>query len=74
MSNYEKLVDMFIDSEEIGHYNPDNNSIMLYDILNTSKTLRDLINRIDGITQKYKLVILYPERETTNINILDIDL
>lgn len=72
--NINKLVDHFISTDQLGHYDSDKHSITLYDISNTSSEFRKIKNAIDGITKKYKIIILSPDKSFTNINILDIDL
>lgn len=74
MNNYQKLVDYFISTNELGHHNVSNHSICLYDIRNNPLVIIELEKRIRKITKKFKLVILNPKEKISNISILDIDL
>lgn len=71
---YHQLVDKFISTGELGHYNLDNKSIMLYDIENQEKVLSRIKNDISLITRNFKFIVLNPSQPITNINILDIEL
>lgn len=73
-SNYEKLIDHFIETDELGHYNKEDYSICLYDIKTEENIIRDLNRRIQNITTNYKLIVLDKSEKRSNINILDIDL
>lgn len=73
-SKYEKLVDLFIESDELGHYDPEKYSICLYGIENTPKVLNGIKSRIEKITKKFSFVVLDKKEKFTNINILDIEL
>ena len=71
---FKKLVDHFNDTGELGHYNEERNLICLYDIENTKQAIHEITNEVYRVCkEKFKLIVLNPERETTNINILDID-
>ncbi len=70
---FDKLVDMFLSTDELGHFNDKEYSIMLYGIENKREVIDDIKSRIDSVTNKYKLVVLDKE-EKPNINILDIGL
>jgi hypothetical protein len=63
-----------IASDELGHYNSDNYSIMLYGIDNKPEVIKDIRKRIGEHTSKFKLIVLDPTEKVTNVNILDIDL
>ncbi len=71
---FDQLVDKFLETREIGHYNRDNYSIMLYDIKNDEKIINRIKKDIALITNKCKVIILNPNDYLTNINIIDIDL
>lgn len=74
MDNFNKLVEHFIFTGDLGDYNKDNYSITLYDIRRDPVVIEDIKRRINEITTKYKFVVLHTTREFTNIKILDIDL
>lgn len=74
MTNFNKLVSMFIESDEMGHYDPSTHKICLYGIENAPAVLNDIRQRIQAVTTSFKLIVLQPEEHYTNINILDIDL
>lgn len=84
--NFDKIIDCFLDLKsneksaaaiaggELGDYDRDNHCITLYGVennINNNNRVRNLLNRI---TKNYKLVILSPDDEVTNIKILDIDI
>ena len=71
---FDILVDIFINTGELGHYNKNDWSIMLYDIENTPHHINYIKKRIDKLTTKYKIVVLDPKKKYTNVNILDIEL
>ena len=71
---FEKLVDLFIKTDQLGHYNSAKQSIMLYNIKNEEGTLKKVEEDILSLTSKYKMIILDAKSEYTNINILDINL
>jgi hypothetical protein len=71
--NYNKLVDLFLELKQLGHFDEENRLICLYDILNEPKIILGIKNEIEKITKKYKLVVLEKEDTYTNINILDIE-
>lgn len=68
------LVDIFLKSDELGHYDLDNYSICLYDIPTNPSSIQSVVDRIDNVTKKYKIIINTPYESVTNIQILDIDL
>ncbi len=70
---YNQLVDLFLDSNQLGHFDEDNNLICLYDIENNPKIISKIKTEIEKITKKYKLVILDKNDVYTSINILDIE-
>lgn len=70
MDIYEKLVQYFLDSGELGYYDPSNLSICLYDV--KKKDIADLRKRIAELTKKCRVVVEYPNDDYTNVNILDI--
>lgn len=74
VKRYQKLVDIFIESGELGHYDTRNFSICLYNMPNNSTDIRLLRRRIKEVTEKFKLVVLDPCEMRSNINILDIEL
>jgi hypothetical protein len=59
---------------ELGHYDPTNFSICLYDIENKPDVLDSLKRRIKKITPGFKSIVLSPKEKYTYINILDIEL
>lgn len=71
---YSQLVDLFLESKQLGHFDEDNRLICLYDILNEKKVIEKIKKDIESITKKYNLVILDKNEIYTNINILDIEL
>jgi hypothetical protein len=73
MSTFSRLTDLFLVSDELGHYDENNFSICLYGIKNEPPVIEDIRNRINQITSKYRLIILSKDKYT-NVNILDIDL
>jgi hypothetical protein len=74
MTNFEKLVDLFNESGELGHYDELNYSITLYDIDNQPSIIESIRRRANRITKNYTLIVTDKERPTTNVKILDIDL
>lgn len=74
MSNYEKLVSHFIGTKQIGHFDKEKDSIMLYNIPRKKKVLDSIVKHVRKVTNRYNLIVLNPNDEYTNINILDIDL
>lgn len=74
MNNFYKLVDHFIQTDELGDYNEEDYSITLYDIENQPSIIRRIEQDIQKITRKYKFIVLNPMGEITNVKILDIDL
>lgn len=73
-STMDRLVDKFINTDELGHYSKDDFLIMLYDIKNDEKVISRIKKDIEEITVKYKFIILPTTEDFININILDIDL
>jgi hypothetical protein len=73
-STMDRLVDKFIDTDELGHYSKEDFSVMLYDIKNDEKVIARIKKDIEEITVKYKFIILPTTEDFININILDIDL
>lgn len=65
---------MFIETDELGHYNDKNGSICLYDVQNQKPIIDNIRKRIEQYTKNYTLIVLDKKEEITNINILDIDL
>ena len=74
MKKFHQLVDYFIETGELGDYNPNDLSITLYDIANDKKTLSDIQQRIESITKKYKFIVVDNDSQYTNIKILNIEL
>lgn len=76
MSNtkYNQLVDLFLESKDLGHFDEDNRLICLYDVLNEKEVVENIVKQIESITKKYNLVILHENEIYTNINILDIEI
>ncbi len=74
MDNFEQLVIHFIRTEELGDCDAENFSITLYGILNEEKTIDRIRSEIEGVTKRFKMIVLDPGEEWTNIKILDIDL
>lgn len=73
-STMDKLINKFNDTNELGHYNKENFSIMLYDVENNEKVFGRIKKDIEEITKNYKFIILPITENFANINILDIDL
>lgn len=71
---YDALVDYFISTDQLGHYDSGAFSIALYGIKNDAKTLKEIKKGIEKLTKKYKLLVLDEKSEYTNVNILDIEL
>lgn len=71
---YNKLVDHFISTGDLGHYDRESFSIMLYGIKNDDQALYKIKSDIERFTKKYKLIILDKKSDFTNVNILDIEL
>lgn len=69
-----KLVDKFIETDELGHYDAENHSVTLYGIPNDRKTIERVKGDIAKITNKCRIIILDPKDKHTNISILDIGL
>ncbi len=77
MSNYDRLVQMFLDYDnffdekydddryvrnwKFGHYNPENYSICLYAAHNKPEVLQQIRTAIDKITTNYKFIVLDPQ-------------
>lgn len=59
---------------KLGFYNNEKRQIMLYCVLNTPTHLDQLRHELDQVGVSYRFVVLDPEQEYTNINLLDIDL
>lgn len=74
MSNFDALVDLFIQRNELGHFSEERRSITLYDIPNKPKIIQQIKDEIDKITTNYCFVVLLPKLDYSNINILNIDL
>lgn len=74
MSNFEKLVDLFSESGELGHCNELNYSITLYDIENQPNIIDSIRKRANRVTKNYTLIVTDPAQPITNVKILDIDL
>ena len=74
-NNFEKLIDYFISTKELGHYDESKNLICLYDVINSEKEIKRIKTEIEKITKKYKLILLELDKQSNcrNINILDID-
>jgi hypothetical protein len=69
---FDRLVDMFIESGELGHYDEESYSICLYDIKNDMRVITDIMRRVRVVTPRYTMIVLQPNDDITNINILDI--
>ncbi len=72
--NFDKIIDCFIETGELGDYDRENHCITLYGVennINNNNRVRNLLNRI---TKNYKITILSPDDDVTNIKILDIDI
>lgn len=74
MKEFDNLVNHLIATGELGYYNPEKYSICLYDIRNTPEVVKDLNERISALVKSYKLIILSPKEDFTNMNLLDIGL
>lgn len=59
---------------KFGHYNPNNCSIVLYDVLNNSDNHNQIKRHLDKITTSYHYVVEHNTWEYTNVSILDIGL
>jgi len=70
---YNQLVDFFLESKQLGHFDEDNRLICLYDVLNEKKVIEKIKKDIESITKKYNLVVLDKNGIYTNVNILDIE-
>lgn len=71
-NNFDKILDVVID--DLGHHCEREGRIMLYDVPNNPDTLNKIKQKINKITTNYKFIVLHPDRDITNINLLDIDL
>lgn len=76
MSNekYNQLVDLFLESKQLGHFDEENRLICLYDVLNEKDIIENIVKQIESITKKYKLLVLDKNEIYTNIQILDIEI
>ena len=74
MTKFDQLVFHFIVTGELGDYNAERFSITLYGIVNDEKQIKRIRSEIEGITKHFKMIVLDPGEERTNIKILDIDL
>ncbi len=74
LTNFDNLVEHFISTDELGHYNKDNFSICLYGIENNPAAIKEIRKAVSQVTTRFKLIVLEPGDQRTNINILDIDL
>lgn len=72
--NINKLVDMFIESNELGLYSLETYRILLTDIPNKPDVIEGIKKRIDTVTKKYKLSYEKNKNPYINVHILDIDL
>lgn len=72
-TNFDKVIEEFMNSNELGDYSKELQSITLYDILNTKDNIARIRKRIEKITNKFKLIVLSKDTYT-NIKILDINL
>ena len=71
---YDALVNHFITTGELGHYNVEEWSIMLYGIPNNEEKIRLIKSAVSLIVRTSRIIILDPNSATTNISILDIEL
>jgi len=71
MSSFEKLVDMFIESDELICYNPENWQIRI-NVANNR--LKHLDSRIGAITTKYNKIVLNDFGEYSDVVLNDVGL
>jgi len=72
--NFDKIIDCFMETGELGDYDRENHSITLYGVENNISNNNRVRNLLNRITKNYKIIILSPDDETTNIKITDIDI
>jgi hypothetical protein len=74
MDNFNRLIDLFSKTGNLGDFDAENKSITLYDVKNISSVMKRLKADVTAITPKYKWIVLSPGDNITNVKILDIDL
>lgn len=71
---FNNLVDHFIETKQLGHFDESNRLICLYDIENNTSVIKKIESDVNNFTTKYNLVILDKNDTYTNINILNIEI
>lgn len=74
---FETLIDMFLQTNELGHFDEDDNTegnyfIMLYDIPKDEKVINRIKKDIEKITINFKLEIIPIAEQSVNISITEI--
>lgn len=64
---FDILIDLFLESRQLGHYNTKDRMICLYDI--RREEIAGIKKNIDKYVESYRLLILSPLADVTNINI-----
>ena len=73
-NKFNRVINLPIIERYLGDYDSNNLSITLYDVPNNQKELNKIKQEVGKVTNRFRLVVLSPKDNSTNIKLLDIGL
>ena len=73
-NKFNRVINLPIIERYLGDYDSNNLSITLYDVPNNQKELNKIKQEVGKVTNRFRLVVLSPKDNSTNIKFLDIGL